>query len=159
MTWRNLDAIRNLDCFGAMQYYGVDYWLPEFEKWTMDSPSNGQAKQVWTSVSANRNRISDIIEELNEAGVRTVVHGDLQLSNVLFAEDGSDGELFVIDWTEPHIGSVTKDLASLYDNAPASIKSELVETYRRQIDFDHFDEVFAKARVLRDIGYLYGWSG
>ena len=154
ITWQNLDYVRNLDCLGKMEYYGVDYWLPEFEKWYKGSTSNHQAKEVWMSVNVNQNRINEYIRELDEVGVQTVVHGDLQMSNILIGEDKSNNELFVIDWTQPHISSVTKDLASLYDNAPEDVKSELIKTYRKQIDFHHFDEVFVKAKVLRDIGYL-----
>jgi aminoglycoside phosphotransferase (APT) family kinase protein len=154
ITCQNLDSIRNLDCLGKMEYYGVDYWLPEFEKWYKGSSSNPQAKEVWRRVNANRNRINECIGELDEVGAQTVVHGDLQMSNILFGEDESNHEFFVIDWTQPHISSVTKDLASLYDNAPDDVKGELIETYRKQIDFHQFDEVFAKAKMLRDIGYL-----
>ena len=106
------------------------------------------------SVHLNQNRINEYIDELNQAGVQTVVHGDLHMSNILFGADEANNELFVIDWTQPHIGSVTKDLASLYDNAPINVKSELVKMYRQQVDFPHFDELFAKAKVLRDLGYL-----
>jgi aminoglycoside phosphotransferase (APT) family kinase protein len=154
ITCQHLDTIQNLDCFGKMDYYGVDYWLPEFERWYKDSPSNPQAEEVWRSVCANQNRIKEAIIELNEVGVQTVVHGDMQMSNILFGEDETNNELFVIDWTQPHISSVTKDLASLYDNAPDDVKSELIETYRKQIDFQHFEKVFEKAKMLRDIGYL-----
>ena len=154
ITCQNLDSVRNLDCLGKMEYYGLNYWLPEFEKWSKASPFNDQAQHVWRTVHANRTRIDGYIDELNAVGAQTIVHGDLHMSNVLFGEDESTNELFVIDWTQPHIGSVTKDLASLYDNAPNNIKTELLKTYRSQIDFPHFDEMFAKAKVLRDIGYL-----
>jgi hypothetical protein len=45
-------------------------------------------------------------------------------------------------------------LASLYDNDPNTIKEDLIKIYREQIDFPAFDELFAKAKLLRDIGYL-----
>jgi thiamine kinase-like enzyme len=154
ITSQNLDSIRSLDCLGDMEYYGIRYWLPIFEKWHNDATYNNQAKDIWNIVSENQNRITEYIDELNEAGVQTVVHGDLQMDNILFGDDKHENEVFVIDWTEPHVGSVTKDLASLYDNAPSSIKSELIKIYREQIDFRHFDETFAKAKVLRDVGYL-----
>jgi thiamine kinase-like enzyme len=154
ITFQNLDAVKNLDCLGKMEYYGVNYWLPIFEKWYQDSTGDRQAYAVWRSVNANQNRINEYISELNEVGVQTVVHGDLHLSNILFREDGSNNDLFVIDWTQPHVSSVTQDLASLYDNAPNNAKSELIETYKKQINFPNFDEVFAKAKVLRDMGYL-----
>lgn len=137
-----------------MEYYGRDYWLHEFEEWNQDSPGNHQATMIWECVNANQNRIQEYIDELDEAGVQTVVHGDLNLENILFGEDETKNELFVIDWTQPHIGSVTKDLASLFDNAPDDLKSELIQTYRKQIDFHNFDQIFTKAKVLRDIGYL-----
>ena len=153
-TSQNLASLRKLDCLGKMEFYGIQDWLPEFEQWSKDSTDNQQAKAVWRTVHVNQNRINEYIDELDQAGIQTIVHGDLHMSNVLFGADQANNELFVIDWTQPHIGSVTKDLASLYDNAPLNLKSELVKTYRQQIDFPHFDELFAKAKVLRDLGYL-----
>jgi hypothetical protein len=154
ITSKNIDELRTLDCFGKMEYYGNEYWLPEFEEWFKNSPGNPLAEAVWRTMCANQNRIKETIRQLDEEGIQTVVHGDLQLSNILFTQGGADPELFVIDWTQPHISSVTKDLASLYDNAPGNVKNELVKTYQQQIDFTGFDEVFSKAKVLRDIGYL-----
>lgn len=152
ITLQNLNAIRKLDCLGTMEFYGVAYWLAIFEKWHKDSTANQQAQVVWARVNANQNRINDCIAELNQTGLQTVVHGDLHMSNILFRQDNN--ELFVIDWTQPHISSVTKDLASLYDNAPLNVKSELIKMYRTQIDFHNFEETFAKAKILRDVGYL-----
>lgn len=152
ITLQNLDAIQKLDCLGTMEFYGVAYWLAIFEKWHKDSTANQQAQVVWARVNANQNRINDCIAELNQTGLQTVVHGDLHMSNILFRQDNN--ELFVIDWTQPHISSVTKDLASLYDNAPLNVKSELIKMYRTQIDFHNFEETFAKAKILRDVGYL-----
>ena len=154
ITGQNLVSLRNLDCLGKMEFYGIQEWLPEFEQWHKDSTGNQQAKAVWRTVHVNQNRINEYIDELNQAGVQTIVHGDLHMSNILFGEDEANHGLFVIDWTQPHIGSVTKDLASLYDNAPLNLKSELVKIYRQQVDFPHFDELFAKSKVLRDVGYL-----
>jgi hypothetical protein len=42
----------------------------------------------------------------------------------------------------------------LYDNAPNEIKGELLTRYRHEIDVPRFDELFAHAKLLRDIGYL-----
>lgn len=159
VTVHHLDSLRNLDCFGRMEYYGVPYWLAELEQLSKVSAPNSQIRQIVRTIRANQTRIDTYIEELNSAGAQTVVHGDLHLSNVLFGEGDHASELFVIDWTEPHIGSVTKDLASLYDNAPRAIKAELIKLYRSEIDFPGFDELFAKARLLRDIGYLSWMAG
>jgi aminoglycoside phosphotransferase (APT) family kinase protein len=155
ITSQNLSTVRDLDCLGKPKYHGTDYWLPIFEEWR-GSPidTNIQANNVWNVVNKNKNRINEYIDELSESGTQTVVHGDMQMDNILFGDDIYQGMLFVIDWTEPHIGSVTTDLASLYDNAPASIRVEMIRKYREHVDFHHFDEIFAKARVLRDIGYL-----
>jgi aminoglycoside phosphotransferase (APT) family kinase protein len=154
ITQQNMDSVRNLDCLGIMPYSGLDYWLPEFEKWSKESASNSRAREVWVSVATNQNRINEYIDKLNEEGVQTVVHGDLALHNILCRDDEADDELFVIDWTQPHIGSVTQDLVDLYDSAPDNVKSEIIETYRKQIDFHQFDEIFTKAKVMRDVGYL-----
>ena len=76
------------------------------------------------------------------------------MDNILFGDEEYKNMLYVIDWTEPHISSVTNYLAHLYDNAPSDVKAELITTYREQIDFHRFEEIFGKARVVRDLGYL-----
>jgi thiamine kinase-like enzyme len=154
VTSQHLDSIKDLECFQKMKYYGVQYWLTELERWAQNPLSNAQDRHVWRTVQANQSRIDTYIGELSSLGVQTVVHGDLHLSNVLFGDNENGNQIFVIDWTEPHVGSVTKDLASLYDNAPSSIKETLIHMYRKQIDFPAFDEMFGKAKLLRDIGYL-----
>lgn len=153
VSMQHFDAVKNLDCLGVKQYFGVEYWLAIFDKWRQDAPENRQAQAVWMCVRANRGRIETTIRELDEVGAQTVVHGDLHLGNILFADEESGGGLYVIDWTEPCISSVTNDLASLYDNAPNAVKSEILAAYRRQFDFAGFDEVFARAKLVRDIGY------
>lgn len=154
ITWQNFESVKKMDCLGIMPYHGMDYWLPIFEKWHMDSPGNHQADEVWRCVHAHRHRIIEYIHELDNTGVQTVVHGDFSIDNMLFGEDAAEGELYVIDWTQPHISSVTQDLVSLIDNTPDNLKSVLIKTYRKHIDFYHFDEIFGKAKVLRDFGYL-----
>jgi aminoglycoside phosphotransferase (APT) family kinase protein len=124
VTSQHLDSIRKLDCLEEMDYYGIEYWLPIFQKWHNDSASS-QARDIWSIVSRNQHRIHQYVSDLSQTGAQTVVHGDLQMDNVLFAEAG--GEIFVIDWTEPHLSSVTKDLASLYDNAPIGVKDQLID--------------------------------
>jgi aminoglycoside phosphotransferase (APT) family kinase protein len=154
VTSQNLDSIRDFDSLEKMDFYGIDYWLPELEQWHKAAMHNTQAKAVWSKVNANQSRINEYIADIKQSGVQTVVHGDLQMDNILFGEDKYKNKIFVIDWTEPHVASVTKDLASLYDNAPKSVNSDLIKIYREQIDFPYFDEIFAKAKVLRDLGYL-----
>jgi aminoglycoside phosphotransferase (APT) family kinase protein len=129
VTSQNLDPIRDFECLGKMEFYGIHYWLPELEQWHKESMYNAQAKEVWSMVSANRSRINEYIDDLKQSGTQTVVHGDLQMDNILFGKDKYKNEIFVIDWTEPHISSVTKDLASLYDNAPDSVKGDLIKIY------------------------------
>ena len=154
ISQQNMEFVKSLGCLGEMPYYGVEYWLAQFEKWYKDSPGNRLAEEVWACAVANRTRINEYIDALNEGGMQTVVHGNLGLDNILFGEGEADDDLLVIDWTQPHISSVTKDLVSLYDGAPDNLKKEIVETYRRQIDFYEFDAMFAKAKVLGDVGYL-----
>jgi hypothetical protein len=151
---QNLESVRKLDCLGEMPYYGVDYWLENFEKWRQDSPGDSHAQAVWGCFSANQNKIREYISELNEQGAQTVVHGDLSLDNILFVGTESLDELYVIDWTQPHLSSVAKDLNDLVQSAPDKLKGDLVRTYRQQIDFQNFDQLLADAKILGDIGFL-----
>ena len=163
ISGQHLDILRSLDCLGQMDYYGVACWLPDFERWHKAEPDNALAKVVWQRVRDDQNKIDDALAALDVEGAQTVVHGDLTLGNILFAEDEVEGNrdatVFVIDWTQPHISSVTKDLASLYDNAPQAVKGEVLHRYRTAIDFPHFEQTFAKAMLLRDIGYLWWMVG
>jgi hypothetical protein len=154
ITSPHVTSLRHLDCFGEMRYYGVPYWLSQFERWDRAASSPAYAQHLWRIVHANQSRIDTYIQELISSEIQTVVHGDIHLSNVLFGAQERENEVFVIDWTQPHIGSVTKDLASLYDNAPNAIKDALLARYQQQIHVPRFDELFAKAKLLRDIGYI-----
>ena len=61
----------------------------------------------------------------------------------LFVENDTGDELFVIDWTQPQIGSVAEDLGGLYDRAPDNVKSEIIRTYREHIDFYQIEQNIA----------------
>ncbi len=157
ISGQHLETLRSLDCLAQWRYYGLEDWLPEFERWhkTSTSPQSELANVVWQQVRTNQDKINDTIAALDIEGTQTVVHGDVTLGNVLFAEgESADEGVVVIDWMQPHISSVTKDLASLYDNAPLPYKSEVLRVYREAIDFPRFEQTFAKAMLLRDIGYL-----
>ena len=153
VTSQNLSSIRSLDCLGAVKWFGVDYWLPIFERWYKGS-KHDQSEQIWGVVYRNRTRVAEYIDDLAESGPQTVVHGDFGMGNILFGDGEYKNRLYVIDWSEPHIASVTHDLAHLYDHAPADVKGELITTYREHIDVPRFDDLFGEARVLRDMGYL-----
>jgi thiamine kinase-like enzyme len=159
VTSQHVDSLRKLECFGEITYDGVQDWLSQFERWSQDSLANSQAWHIWRIVHANQSRIETYREELHSVGLQTVVHGDIHLSNVLFGANEFENEVFVIDWTQPHIGSVTTDLAHLYDNAPSNIKQALLSLYRKRINFPSFDEMFVKAKLIRDIGYLSWMAG
>lgn len=154
VTSQNLSSIRSLDCLGEVKWFGVDYWLPIFERWYKGSNHDHQSEQVWSIVHRNRTRVAEYIDDLNESGPLTVVHGNFGMGNILFGDGEYKNRLYVIDWSEPHIASVTHDLAHLYDDAPADVKGELITTYREHIDVLRFDDLFGEARVLRDMGYL-----
>jgi hypothetical protein len=158
VTAPHIHSLRQLDCFGEVKYDGVPDWLAQFERWA-HAASSPEPRHLWRIVSANQSRIDTAIKELNTAEALTVVHGDIHLSNVLFGAQDRENEVFVIDWTQSHIGSVTKDLAHLYDNAPNAIKHELLTRYRHQISVPRFDELFAHAKLIRDIGYLSWMAG
>jgi aminoglycoside phosphotransferase (APT) family kinase protein len=153
VTAPHIQALRQLDCMGAPKYEGVPYWLEQFARWA-HATASPEPRQLWRIVSAQQRRIDTALEELTTAEALTVVHGDMHLSNILFGAQEHEGKLFVIDWTQAHIGSVVRDLAHLYDNAPAAIKNELLTRYRRQIAVPRFDDLFVDAKLIRDIGYL-----
>lgn len=81
-------------------------------------------------------------------GPQTVTHNDLQMLNVLFCNDHRRGELFVVDWTQPAVGSVCVDLATLLHVAPAPLRGALRRRYlAHHSDFHDFPETFAAAQM------------
>lgn len=153
VTAPHVDALRQLACFGERKYQGVPYWLAQFDRWA-HAVSAPAPQQLWHIVAAHQPRIDTALHELTSAAPLTVVHGDLHLSNLLFGAQEQEDKIFVIDWTQPYIGSVLNDLAHLYDNAPTAIKTALLTRYREQIAVPGFDELFVHAKLIRDIGYL-----
>ena len=97
------------------------------------------------------------LEKILQEGTRTINHNDFQMWNILFGVDEKAGNMYIIDWAAPNIGSVCVDLALLILVAPNHIKSDLVERYRLQIDFMGFDEIFNAAQSyakLFDLAWL-----
>lgn len=152
-TAPHIDALRQLDCFGARPYDGVPYWLAQFERWAR-AAAMPEPRYLASRVAAHQARLDAARQALDTAEALTVVHGDLHLSNVLFGAHAPDHPVFVIDWTQSHIGSVTTDLAFLYDNAPPEVRDTLLTRYQAEILVPQFDELFVHAKLLRDIGYL-----
>jgi aminoglycoside phosphotransferase (APT) family kinase protein len=98
-------------------------------------------------LEANAARVGEWTTLLRR-GPQTVTHNDFQLLNVVIGKEEREGELYVIDWTHPSIGSVCIDLATLVQVAPDELQAELIERYRWQAwtDGDDFEEIFEAAR-------------
>lgn len=153
VTAPHLDALRPLACFGERKYSGVPYWFAQFERWAAADLAP-VPRQLCRLVATQQPRIDGALQALTTAAPLTVVHGDLHLSNLLFGVAAEADQLFVLDWTQPHLGSVLTDLVHLVDNAPTAIKAALLTRYRQQIAVPDFAELFVHAHLIRDLGYL-----
>lgn len=87
-------------------------------------------------------------------GPQVLTHNDLQMLNVLFGAGPRRGELYVVDWTQPAIGTGCIDLATLLMVAPRTIRLELTRRYRAAISIDGFDEIFAAAHMHVSLSML-----
>lgn len=77
----------------------------------------------------------------------TLVHNDFQMLNLLFGTEAHRGQLYVIDWTFPMIGSVCLDLAKLLLVAPEALAGELVRRYEDARGHELPEAVLRAARV------------
>ena len=84
--------------------------------------------QLVQAIERNRCRFDEAAVQVH-SGPQTLVHNDFQMLNILFASGSRHGQLYVIDWTFPAIGSVFIDLATLVHVAPSGIQRELVQRY------------------------------
>jgi hypothetical protein len=66
---------------------------------------------------------------------------------VLFGTGAQQGELRVVDWTCPSIGSVFIDLATLVHVAPTDLQGELIERYRVELQQDWCQEAWLAAQA------------
>lgn len=66
----------------------------------------------------------------------------------------------MIDWSEPCIASVCVDLYKFVINTPEEIGLDLIDYYRKSIDFPEFDTVWAAVQqfqsltMLGQLGYI-----
>ena len=80
-------------------------------------------------------------------GPQTVTHNDFQMLNILFATGDRAGELYVVDWTYPAIGSVCIDLATIVHVAPPEFRRKLIHRYLAARPVTDFPSIFAAAQA------------
>jgi len=148
----NLSKFKNLKYLGKMKFNGIDSWFNQIQK--AISKSNRINKTLGDVLIKDRIKIQNALRTIETASPQTVIHGDLQMNNILFGKDEFEDQLFVIDWTQPRIGSVCVDLAQLVDHAPLEIQNDLVEKYLGKIPIDNFQSKFHAAQLIRNLCYL-----
>lgn len=80
-------------------------------------------------------------------GPQTVTHNDFQMLNLLFGTEANSGELYVVDWTYPAIGSVCIDLATLVHVSPPELRQKLIHQYLAARSVPDFPSVFSAAQL------------
>lgn len=98
-------------------------------------------------------------QQLLREGPQTITHNDFQMFNVLFGTGHRRGELFVVDWTCPAIGSVCIDLATLIRVAPPRLRAELIARYRERVPFEPFEPIFRAAQFHVNLAMLKWMAG
>jgi thiamine kinase-like enzyme len=127
-------------------------WLEKIQKGVETKTHPSLTYQFFTDI---KNEFHEVISLLKE-GKQTICHNDFQMQNVLFGTGERAGEIYVVDWTLPSIGSVCVDLATLVHYAPDDIKPDLLERYRSRMDFNGFEEVFKGAQVYANL-FDFSW--
>ncbi|KKT15136.1 MAG: hypothetical protein UV94_C0003G0067 [Parcubacteria group bacterium GW2011_GWC1_43_30] len=97
----------------------------------------------------------EVLAEYNEAlqsGIQTVVHNDFQKRNTLIDKRGV---LFVIDWSNPNIGSICIDLARLIEANHENAR-DIRKQYARSINVDHFETLLSMAK-FRNTFSIFVW--
>lgn len=98
------------------------------------------------AIEGNRHRFDEAAANVR-SGPQTVVHNDFQMLNILFGSGAKAGQLYVVDWTTPAIGSVCIDLATLVHVAPAELRQGLIERFLAACPVSDFGERFAAAQL------------
>lgn len=80
----------------------------------------------------------------------TLVHNDFVPYNILITEQG---EIYVIDWTGPFIGSAALDLVQIIKSAPEELENELLELYEHLTQLS-ISEEYKVAKFLAYLGHV-----
>jgi len=120
--------------------------------------------QFLNLLTRNESRLYELATRVSKRGRLTVAHYDLQMGNILFKSakkklltfGKKKDVIYVIDWAEPKIDSVCVDLIGLVHIAPHALRQRLVDSYRREIDFVGFGEIYRDYELLLDLSEL-GW--
>ena len=152
-----VEKAAQLTYVGKVKFHGISDWYTEFENAVLANNISVMGGDFWELLQKQKRYISQLLKSLTHQQPLTVCHGDLQMNNFLFVEEKQDHLApIVIDWTQPSITSVCRDLAQVVDCAPTDVKENLKSEYRRCISIPNFEESFHTALLLRHLGY-FAW--
>jgi Ser/Thr protein kinase RdoA (MazF antagonist) len=112
----------------------------------------------------------DVVAERLAAMPKTIVHGDLNVSNVLITRGSAGTRVRIIDWETAGVGPGLLDLASLISGTlPDRHRAAMVAAFRSNLgasglgalSADEFDEALRWCRLalaVRWLGWSPGWS-
>lgn len=101
-----------------------------------------------------RSVIADLAADVFQNSPSTLCHFDFHPPNVLVGRKERRGELFVVDWSPPHIDSVCIDLAQFVGSVPGPLRRGVLDSYYSQVDFPRFEEIFRRAQLLNQFYYV-----
>ncbi len=151
----NIEKLSNhaLPYLHIKKFYGLREWYGEIFKSFESKNCPLINEPLINSLQVSTNLFEESLYTLENSKNKTIIHGDLSLHNFLFT---NIGETFVIDWTQPRIGSVAVDLASIIDSAPNNLKKELFRIYQDSFSTEDIDAEYKKAVKIRNLSY-FAW--
>lgn len=147
-------SMQNLDQFKLVTYirdakgYDLKDWLPEIEFACKNSSHPMFTIDFWNLLSENKNKFENFILELDKTS-KTLVHGDININNILFLENHSSNKYYIIDWTNPHIGSYLYDLLTIIMNSPKNIQSNLLVLYSAKRNIAISENLLLKTKLIK----------
>ncbi|MFW5720278.1 MAG: phosphotransferase [Candidatus Dojkabacteria bacterium] len=136
---QHAESIKKMTSLGKMQWYGIDDWMYEIEVGSKNKVHPIMTEDFWDLLSSQVSPLQDVLKSLENSNHSTISHGDLQMGNILFATDSST-KVYVIDWTQPHVTSMCRDVAQLVDYVPENQRLELIEAYKKEFYFEEFEQ-------------------
>lgn len=150
---QNTYQINQMTSLGKMQWYGIPDWIYEFEVGIKNKLNSVITEEFLNLLYLKKDQLQNILSSLENSDHKTICHGDPQMGNILLTDESLE-KVYVIDWTQPHLTSICRDLAQLFNYLPENQKQELITEYKKEFNFENFDKEFENAVIIRDLSYL-----
>jgi hypothetical protein len=151
---KNLEQIKQLPYILPVLRDRIDDWTARIIQGVQQSVHPLLTQEFLKQIEGKRDTLRKILQALSRTGRLTLTHNNLITYHILFPTTPMKYNLYVIDWSEPSIGTVCKDLIKFLKSAPDAYKPELIQQYRAHINFENFDEIYQQTEIIIDLSAL-----